>query len=185
LITATSLRNGTVIKMRDEMYVVTDFLHITPGNWRGYVQATLRSLRTGKITKQRFRSTDSVEDITLEPRKLNFLYREGENYHFMDLGDYNTLPIPAEIVGEGSKYLTDGVEVEAEFHEGNIVWLQLPNQVTLTVTETAPGVKGDSVSSNTKPATLETGLVLQVPLFVNVGDRLRVDTRTGAYLGRA
>lgn len=185
MITATSLRNGTIVKIEGEMYEVTDYLHITPGNWRGYVQASLRSLRTGKITKQRFRSTDTLENITLEPRKLHFMYRDGDMYNFMDMEDYDTVPIAAEIVGDKNKYLTDGLEVEAEFYEGRIVSLQLPNQVTLEVTETSPGVKGDSVSSNTKPATLQTGLIVQVPLFVKIGDKLQVDTRSGEYLGRA
>ena len=185
MITATSLRNGTVVKIDGEMCEVTDYLHITPGNWRAYVQVTLRSLRAGKVIKQRFRSTDTLENVTLEPRKLHFMYRDGDAYNFMDMEDYNTIPISAEVVGESNKYLTDGLEVEAEFHEGNILSLQVPNQVTLEVTETTPGVKGDSVSSNTKPATLQTGLVVQVPLFVKIGDKVQVDTRTGEYLGRA
>ncbi len=184
MITVTALRNGTIIKMDKEMYVVADFKHITPGNWRGYVQASLRSLRTGKITKQRFRSTDTVEDVSLEPRKVQYLYRDGENYHFMDLEDYNSIVLPAEIVGETAPYLTETLELNAQFHEGKVVLLELPTQVKLKVVATAPGVKGDSVSSNTKPATLETGLVVQVPLFVKVGDEVEVDTRTGQYLGR-
>jgi elongation factor P len=174
-----------VIKIENEMYVVTDFLHVTPGNWRGFVQTTLRSLRTGKITKQRFRSTDNLEDVTLEPKNIQFLYKEGDNYHFMDLGDYTTIFLSAETIGTNARYLTEGLELEAEFHEGRVVSLKLPNQVSLKVEETVPGVKGDSATSNTKPATLETGLVLQVPLFIKVGDAVQVDTRTGEYLGRA
>jgi len=185
LITATSIRSGMVLKLGDEMYIVLNFSHITPGKGRGYIQANLRSLRTGRTMSQRFRSTDSVETVTLEPRKLNYLYKDGDNYYFMDLEDYNTLAVSQEVVENGGQYLTDGLEVEAQSYEGNIVLLDLPNQVTLKVTETAPGVKGDSVSSNTKPATLETELVLQVPLFIKVGDQVQVDTRTGEYLGRA
>ncbi len=185
MITVTSIRNGMIVKIDNEMFVVNDFLHITPGNWRGYVQATLRNLRTGKIIKRRFRSTETIEDVALEPRKLHFLYRDGDHFHFMDLEDYNTVTVSAEVVGTNSQYLTEGLELEAEFHEGNILTLELPTQVSLKVVETAPGVKGDSVSTNTKPATLETGLVVQVPLFVKVGDVVLVDTRTGEYLGRA
>ena len=185
MITATSIRNGMVIKMDDEMYVVNEVVHVTRESRRGFIQATLRSLRTGRITKQRFRSTDSVETVTLQPKKLNYLYREGDTFYFMDMEDYNTLSVPAEVVGPGSQYLTDGLELQAQFYEGSMVSLELPKQVTLKVAETAPGVKGDSVSSNTKPATLETGLILQVPLFVKVDDRVQVDTRTGEYLGRA
>ena len=185
MIAVTSIRNGMIIKMDDGMYVVNDFLHVTPGNWRGYVQATLRSLRTGKITKRRFRSTDTVEDIAFEPKKLHYLYRDGDHFYFMDMEDYNTLLVSAEIVGENQRYLTEGLELEAEFHEGKIIAIELPNQVTLKVAEAPPGVKGDSASSNTKPATLETGLVVQVPLFVKVGDLVQIDTRSGEYLGRA
>lgn len=185
MITATSIRNGVVIKIEGEMFMVADFLHVTPGNWRGYVQATLRSLRSGKITKRRFRSTETVEDISLEPKKLHFLYRDGDDFYFMELEDYNTFPVRAEVVGASGQYLTDGLELEGEFHKGSVIALELPTQVSLKVVETTPGVKGDSVSTNTKPAKLETGLVVQVPLFVNVGDRVQVDTRTGEYLGRA
>ncbi len=185
MITATSLRNGMVIKIEGEMLVVTDFLHVTPGNWRGYVQTTLRNLRSGKITKQRFRSTDTVEMVTLEPKRLSFLYRDGGNFYFMDMEEYNTFAVSLDVVGENAKYLRDGLELEAQFHGGSVLSLELPKQVSLEVVETVPGVKGDSVSSNTKPATLETGLVVQVPLFINVGDKIQVDTRTGEYLGRA
>ena len=184
MITATSIRNGMVVKINDEMYVVTDFMHVTPGKGRAHMQATLRSLRTGRMTRRRFRSTDSVETVTLQPKKLSFLYRDGDTFHFMDMEDYNTVTVPAEVVGANSQYLTDGLEAEAQFYKGNIVSLELPKQVYLKVAETVPGVKGDSVSSNTKPATLQTGMVLQVPLFVKVGDVVEVDTRTGEYLGR-
>ncbi len=185
MITATMIRPGTVLKLGDEMYLVLSFDHVTPGKGRGHIQVTLRSLRTGRTTNQRFRSSDSVETVSLEPRKLNFLYKDGDNYYFMDLEDYNTFPISADIVGDSGQYLTDGLEVDAQSYEGRIVSLDIPNQVILRVAETAPGVKGDSVSSNTKPATLETGLVVQVPLFIKVDDRVQVDTRTGEYLGRA
>lgn len=185
MITVTALRNGMTIKMDGDLYVVTDFAHVVRETRRGFIQASLRSLRTGKITKQRFRSTDSVEDVAFEPRKVQFLYRDGENFNFMDLEDYNTVGVPTEVVGEAAPYLTEGLEVAAQFYEGNVVTLDLPTQVKLKVVETVPGVKGDSVSTNTKPATLETGLVIQVPLFVDVGQEVQVDTRTGQYLGRA
>jgi elongation factor P len=185
LITATMIRPGMVLKLEDEMSVVLSFDHVTPGKGRGHIQVTLRSLRAGRTMSQRFRSSDSVETVTLEPRKLNFLYKDGDNYYFMDLEDYNTHRVSADVVGNSGQYLTDGLEVEAQSYEGSIVVLEIPKQVTLKVTETAPGVKGDSVSSNTKPATLETGLVLQVPLFIKVEDQVQVDTRSGEYLGRA
>jgi len=185
MINVTSIRNRMIIKVGGEMCVVTDFAHVVRETRRGYIQASLRSLRTGKITKQRFRSTDSVEGVALEPRKVQFLYRDGESFHFMDLEDYNTIVMAAEEVGANGPYLTEGLELNAQFYEGKVVSLELPTQVKLKVVETVPGVKGDSVSSNTKPATLETGLVVQVPLFVKVGDEVSVDTRTGQYGGRA
>lgn len=185
MISVTAIRNGMIIKVDDEMYTVTDFAHVVRETRRGFIQASLRSLRTGKVTKQRFRSTDSVELVTLEPRKVQFLYRDGENFHFMDLEDYNTIAMPGEVVGDVARYLKEALELAAQFHEGKVVSLELPKQVKLKVVETVPGVKGDSVSSNTKPATLETGLVVQVPLFVKQGEEVAVDTRTGQYLGRA
>jgi elongation factor P len=173
-----------IIKVDDEMYAVTDFAHVVRETRRGFIQASLRSLRTGKVTKRRFRSSETVETVTLEPRKVQFLYREGENFHFMDMEDYNTIVLPEELVGTAAQYLAEALELDAQFYEGNVVSLELPNQVKLKVVETVPGVKGDSVSSNNKPATLETGLVIQVPLFVKVGDDVEVDTRSGQYLAR-
>jgi elongation factor P len=173
------------IKMDDELYVVTDFSHVVRESRRGFIQTSLRSLRTGKTTKQRFRSTDTVEDVALEPRKVQFLYRDGEGSHFMDLEEYHTVAVPTAVVGEAASYLTEGLEIVAQFHEGNVVALDMPTQVNLKVVETVPGVKGDSVSTNTKPATLETGLIVQVPLFVDTGEEIQIDTRTGQYLGRA
>jgi elongation factor P len=172
------------IKVDDEIYVVAEFAHVVRETRRGYIQASLRSLRTGRIVKRRFRSADSVETVSLEPRKVQFLYRDGENFHFMDLEDYNTIVIGADTVGPGARYLIETLECDAQFYEGKVVQLELPKQVKLKVVQTVPGVKGDSVSTNTKPATLETGLVIQVPLFVKVGDEVEVDTRTGEYLGR-
>ncbi len=185
MITVTALRNGTTVKIDGELYVVTDFAHVVRETRRGFIQASMKSLRTGKSIKQRFRSTDTVEDVSLEPKKVQFLYRDGENFHFMDLEEYNTVGVPAEVVGEAAPYLTEGLEIVAQFHEGSVVTLELPTQVNLKVVETVPGVKGDSVSTNTKPATLETGLIVQVPLFVDVDEKIQVDTRTGQYLGRA
>jgi elongation factor P len=184
LITATAIRNGMVLKLNNELYVVTDFMHVTPGKGHAFMQASLRNLRTGKVTRQRFRSSDTVEAVTLEPRKVQFLYTDADNSHFMDLENYNTISLPGQVVGKNSRYLTEGLELDAQFCKGQVVGLELPKQVSLKVVETVPGVKGDSVSSNTKPATLETGFVLQVPLFVKVGDEIQVDTRTGEYLGR-
>ncbi|NQT83029.1 elongation factor P [bacterium] len=184
MLSVTAIRNGMTIKVDDEMYVVTDFAHVVRETRRGFIQTSLRSLRTGRVTKLRFRSTDSVQIITLEPRKVQFLYRDGEDLQFMDLEDYNTIAIPLGVVGDAAQYLAEGLELDAQFYEGKVVAIELRKQVKLKIVETAPGVKGDSVSSNTKPATLETGLVLQVPLFVKEGEVVEVDTRTGQYLGR-
>jgi len=182
---ATNLRKGMIIKHDGELYQVHDFQRVKPGKGGAFVQTALKNLQRGNIVKVRFRSSDDVDMAEMNSRKAQYLYNDEDNYFFMDMKDYNTFGVSSEIIGENKYYLKEEMMIEIDFHEGNPVALEMRTSVSLKVAKTDPGLKGDSVSNNTKPATLETGLVVQVPLFVNEGDLLQIDTRTGQYLGRA
>jgi len=182
---ANDLRKGTTILFQKELYVVTDFRHYTPGNKRGFVQATLKGLKTGKIVQNRFSSDENVERAVLDPRPCQYLYHDGEGFHFMDMENYNNFPLSDEMVGDIKYYLKENMEVKIDFFEGRPVLPEIPKVVTLKVTESPPWVKGDSVSNNMKPAVCETGLKVQVPIFVAEGTEIKVNTETGEYAGRA
>lgn len=185
MIQATQIRKGMTILFEGEIHLVLDQRHYTPGNKRGFVQAGLRNLKSGKVTQNRFASEDRVELAVLEPRPVQYLYQDATGCYFMDLQDYHNFPLGGEIVGEGKFYLKENMELGVLFHEGKPVELQLPKTVVLKVTESPPWVKGDSVTSNMKPAVLETGLKLQVPIFIEVGTQIKVNTETGEYMARA
>lgn len=184
MIQATDLRKGTTIIFKGDLYVVLEFRHYTPGNKRGFVQAELRNLRTGVIVGNKFSSEDRLERAALEKRPVQYSYSDDAGFHFMDLKDYNQIALPKNLVGDGKWYLKEEMELELEFHDGKPVRVVLPKHVALRVVESAPGIRGDSVSNTMKPATLETGLKVQVPLFVNEGTVVRVDTDEGKYVGR-
>lgn len=184
-IQATQIRKGMTLLLEKEIHLVIDQRHYTPGNKRGFVQATLRNLRTGKVIQNKFSSEDRVELAVLEPRPVQYLYHDSAGYYFMDLQDYHTFPLNEAGVGEGRNYLKENMELEILFHEGKAVELALPKTVVLKVVESPPWVKGDSVTSNTKPALLETGLKIQVPIFIEAGTEIKVNTETGEYISRA
>lgn len=173
------------ILLEKEIYVVLDQRHYTPGNKRGFVQATIRNLKTGKVTTNRFASEDRIEPAVLEPRPVQYLYKDSSGYYFMDMEDYHNFPLSEEIVGDGKNYLKENMELEILLHEGKSVELKLPNTVILAVTEAPPWVKGDSVTNTLKPAVCETGLKIQVPIFINQGDQIKVNTESGEYISRA
>lgn len=181
---ANDLRPGAAVLMSGQIYIVTDFKHHTPGNKRAFIQATLQSLKTGKIIQQRFSSTEEVEEAHLESKKVQYLYRDQQGYHFMDLEDFHTFPLPEAMMGDKKYYIKEDDEMLLDFHDGSPVMLEIPNHVFLKVAEAPPWVKGDSVSNNMKPAVTETGLKIQVPIFLKEGEIIKVDTRTGEYLGR-
>ena len=181
---ANDLRPGAAILLGGQIYLVTDFKHLTPGNKRAIIQTTLQSLKTGKIIQQRFSSTESVEEAQLESKKVQYLYHDPNGYHFMDLEDYHSFPLADELIGDKKYYLKENEELAIECHDGNPMLLRIPNHVFLKVAESPPWVKGDSVSNNMKPAVLETGLKIQVPIFIEAGTMIKVDTRTGEYLGK-
>jgi len=185
LIPATQLRVGMLINYQNALHRVTNVVHVTPGNWRGMVQTKLRKLSSGTQTENRFRSEDKVERITLEQHEMEFLYQSDDHYYFMNTESFDQLPLDAETLGDATQYLTPNLRVQVEFHETTPIGVQLPKTVDLAVTETAPGMRGATVTNSLKPATTETGLVVPVPSFIDVGDVIRVDTESGEYLSRA
>ena len=184
MITATQIKRGMTIKIDDELYRVFSFQHITPGNWRGMVQTKLRSLKTGAIIEHRFRSEDRVEQVYLETHEVEYLYSDGSNYHFMNTETFEQFHLPAEMLEEAIPYLTPNVKLQVEFYEGRPIGVELPPSVELRVVSTEPALRGATISNVSKPATLETGLVIQVPPFISEGELIRVDTSEGKYLER-
>jgi len=185
LIPATHLRVGMVIMYNNDLYRVTNVVHITPGNWRGMVQTKLRSIKSGNATENRFRSEDKVERITLEQHEMEYLYSDGDQYHFMNTASYEQIALSDEDLGDAKNYLLPNVKIMVEFYETTPLGVALPKTLDLTVTETAPGLKSATVTNALKPATTETGLVVNVPNFIDVGDVIRVDTESGEYVSRA
>jgi elongation factor P len=185
MIPATQLRVGMAILHEGNLCRVLSILHLTPGNWRGMVQTKLRNLRSGNSFDYRFRSEDRVEKADLEQHEMEFLYASGDEYHFMNTETYEQVALPREDLGDTALYLTPNIKVMVEFYEHRAVGIDLPVTVDLKVVDTPPGMKGATASNSGKPATLETGLQVQVPQFVNIGDVVRVDTAEGKYLERA
>lgn len=185
MITATQLRNGTVIKYQNDLYRVMSVTHVTPGNWRGMVQTKMRNMRTGLSTENRFRSEDKVERVTLEQHAMEFLYQDGEDYHFMNSENFEQVVLKKEDLGDVVGYLTPNSRVSVEFHESQPIGVEMPKSVDLKVVDVPPAIKGATVTNVLKPATMETGIVVQVPNFVETGEVIRVDTSTGEYQSRA
>ena len=181
LIPATQLRAGMIIKYHNDLFRVTNVVHVTPGNWRGMVQTKLRSLRSGTQTENRFRSEDKVDRVTLEQHDMQFLYQSGDEYHFMNTENFEQIALDAEALGDAANYLIPELHVQVEFYEGTPMGVSLPKTVDLKVTHTEPGIKGATVTNVLKPATVESGTVVQVPNFIGIGDVIRVDTETGEY----
>ena len=182
---ASELRKGIAVVYEKELYIVTDYAHRTPGNLRSFVQASLKNVRTGKIIQNRFASGDTIERAMLEPKSCQYLYADDHGFHFMDMETYHTFPLNADILGDGKYYLKENMELKILFHDDNPLTPEFPKTVILKVTESPPWVKGDSVSNNTKPAVCETGLKVQVPIFVEEGQEIKINTETGEYIGRA
>jgi elongation factor P len=182
---ANDLRKGMAIRYNGDVTVVLDVQHRTPGNLRAFVQATLRSIRTGKSSNVRFSSTEAVELVDVNRRKLEYSYKDQDGYVFMDPDTYESETLRPELLQNSADYLTENLAVEVLYAEGRPVAVELPSSVNLKVVESAEGLRGDSASNVQKPAKLETGKVIQVPLFIKEGEVIKVDTRTGAYMGRA
>jgi elongation factor P len=166
------------------LWTVVEFQHVNPGNWRAFVRTKLKSLSTGKVIENRFRAGESIDVVRIERREFQFLYRDGSGYMFMDKETYDQITVSEEQIGEGAHFLKDGEGVDILFNGSDITGIEIPITVDLQVVETVPGVKGDSANPGTKPARVETGATVNVPLFINEGDLIRIDTRTGGYIER-
>jgi elongation factor P len=184
-IQATRLKKGMLVKVEQDLFRVLELQHVTPGNLRGFVRVKLRNIRNGAMSDQKLRSEDTLDRATLEQREMQYLYHEGETYHFMDVVSYEQIHIMSEALGDSVNYLKPEMTIEVEFYGEEPVGIELPQAVDLKVMDTVPGIKGATANNQVKPATLETGLVVQVPPFVNPGDLIRVNTETGEYLSRA
>jgi elongation factor P len=183
--TTNDLKRGMTLDLPEGLFQVVDFQHVKPGKGPAFVRTTLRNARTGGQLDKTFRSDERVERAVVDKREMQFLYRDGGDYVFMDNGTYEQLHVGPAALGDATKYIVDGSTVVLQFYKDEIIGTDLPAAVELTVTQTEPGIQGDRVSGARKPATLETGLVVQVPLFVNPGARIKVDTRSAEYLTRA
>jgi elongation factor P len=184
-IPATQMRPGMIIKHNNELHAVFAVEHRTPGNLRAFIQAKLRNLRTGAMFEHRFRSPDPIERVVVDEIAMEFLYADGDDYYFMNPVDFEQTTLKQATLGDAVEYLTPNLQIKVSYFDGVPVGIELPAAVEMTVVETEPGIKSATASSVTKPAKLETGLVVQVPPFINEGEKIRVDTAEGAYLSRA
>ncbi len=184
MIQATQLKKGMCIKHENDLWRIVATHHLTPGNWRGMVQTKIRNLKTGAISEHRFRSEDRVERAILDETQMEYLYQDGDMYHFMNNETYEQMGLSDEVLGDAVPYLIPNIRLAIEFYEDRPVGIELPLTVEMKVMETEPGIKSASVSNVGKPAKMETGLVVQVPAFINEGDVIRIDTATAAYIER-
>ena len=183
-ITTNDLKNGLTLELDNALFQVVEFQHVKPGKGGAFVRTKLRNLKTGNVFDRTFNAGVRVEQAVLEKKDMQFLYKDGADYVFMDLESYEQTNVPPVALGDAADYLVENAVAIIAFHNGSIVSVEIPASVELTITDTEPGIQGDRVSGARKPATLETGLTVQVPLFVNVGDRVKVDTRSGDYITR-
>ena len=184
-ITTNDLKNGMTLQLEGGLFQVVEFQHVKPGKGGAFVRTTLKNVRSGAVVDRTFRAAEKVEQARLDKREMQYLYKDGSDFVFMDNESYDQINVAPTVLGDSANFLTEGMSAILQMFGDEIVGTELPASVERTVTDTEPGIQGDRVSGARKPATLETGHVLQVPLFVNVGDRLKVDTRSGEYITRA
>lgn len=185
MVNTNNLKKGIVLKLDNILYEVVEYEHYKPGKGGAFVRATLRNLLTDNIIEKRLHAGDKVEDVFIEKKNMQYLYSEGDSLVFMDTETYDQIHIPGKQMGSRMLYLKDSMEVIIKFYNDSIIGIELPAHVILEVTYTEPGVRGDTATSASKPIKLETGLEVQAPLFINTGDKVRIDTRTGQYVERA
>ena len=184
-IQAPRLKKGMLIKVEQDLFRVLEVSHVTPGNLRGFVRVKLRNIRNGAMSDQKLRSDDTLDRASLEEREMQYLYQDGDDFYFMDTTSFEQTHITREVLGDSVNYMKPEMMILVEFYGEEPVGIELPPQVDLKVVDTAPGIKGATASNQVKPATLETGLVVSVPPFVNPGDTIKINTETGEYLSRA
>ena len=182
---ATQLRKGMIVKIDNKLFRIFDRQHVTPGNLRGFVRVKMRNIQNGSMAEEKFRSEDIVERVALEQKEMQYLYNDADGYHFMDMVSYEQTRLSADLIGDMVGFLKPEMSVEVEFFGENPIGVELPQTVDLKVVSTMPAIKGATATNQTKPATLETGVVIQVPPFIGEGDLIRVNTETGEYQTRA
>jgi elongation factor P len=184
-VNCTEVRKGMVVRVENNDFLVVDRQHITPGNWRGMVQMKLKNMKTGSIVQKRFGSTEKLETIFLEQKPCQYLYREGTSFVFMDNVSYEQLSLPGDLVDEDMKFVPENGEVQVTILDDNPIGIELPASVVLEIVESEPSIRGDTATNVTKKAKCQTGLEIKVPQFIEVGERVKVDTRTGEFISRA
>jgi len=184
MISTSDFHTGITIELEEEIYTVLEFQHVKPGKGPAFVRSKLKNLRTGSIVDKTFRAGEKMARAHLERKEMEYLYREDDSFHMMDMETYEQTILSSEQIGDGVKYLKENDRLNVVMHGEKVLGVDMPITVNLVVEETEPGVKGDTASGASKPATMETGLVVHVPLFINSGDRIKIDTRTGSYIER-
>lgn len=184
MISTNDLRTGVTVEIDGDVYMVVDFQHVKPGKGAAFVRTKIKNIKTGQVFERTFRAGEKLNRAIIERKTLQYLYSEGDIYHFMDTQTFEQIAINKDQIGESINYLKENIEVMVMFYEGISIGIEMPTFVELEVSQTEPGFKGDTATGGSKPATLETGAIVQVPLFINIGDIIRVDTRTGEYLSR-
>ena len=182
--TTNDIKNGSVLNLDGQLWSVIEFQHVKPGKGGAFVRTKIRNVRSGKVVDKTLNAGTKVDFATVDRRDYSYLYQDGENYVFMDQTDYDQVTVPGTVVGDAANFMLEGQEVQIAMHDGEALQVEMPASVVLEVTYTEPGLQGDRSSAGTKPATLETGYEIQVPLFLESNTKVKVDTRTGEYLGR-
>ena len=185
IISTTDFRNGMTLNLDEGLFNVVEFQHVKPGKGGAFVRTTLKNVLSGKVVDKTFNAGTKVDTATVDKRTMQYLYKDGEDYVFMDLDTFDQIPVSGGVVGEASNYLLPEAEATIATHEGVPLYIELPTSVFLEVTYTEPGLQGDRSTGGTKPATVETGATVNVPLFITTGEKIKVDTRDGRYLGRS
>ena len=182
--TTNDLRNGLVLNLEDQLWQVVEFQHVKPGKGPAFVRTKIKNVLSGKTVDRTFNAGLKVDTATVDRRDMQYLYKDGNDYVFMDVKSYDQIYVPGDTVGDAARFLLENQDVIVAFHDETVLFVELPAAVVLTVSHTEPGLQGDRSNAGTKPATLETGAEIQVPLFLNTGDRVKVDTRSGSYISR-
>jgi elongation factor P len=182
--TTSDFRTGLVIKYNGDLWTVTEFQHVNPGNWRAFVRTKLKNIKNGKVVENRFRAGEAIDVVRIERKEFQFLYHESSGFVFMDKDTFEQLTVDEDQLGDKARFLKEAVSVDILFHDTEITGIELPITVEVKIVETVPGVRGDSANAGTKPAKIETGATVNVPLFVNEGDLVKIDTRSGDYIER-
>ncbi|MFZ5647836.1 MAG: elongation factor P [Bacillota bacterium] len=185
MISTNDFRTGLTIEIDGEVFQVVDFQHVKPGKGAAFVRSKIRNIRTGAVVERTFNAGEKIPRARIDRREFQYLYNDGEAYNFMDMETYDQSSLTGDQLGDATKYLKENMVINVLLYQGKPIGVDLPNYVELEVIETSPGIKGDTASGGSKPATLETGYVVQVPFFINVGDVLQIDTRSGQYIKRA